>query len=93
MKTVDISTEGGDVQITEQDLPLSDEDLSRLRISRDDFNRVWEEAAELMRGVEPGARMRAVADQALDGAWHVFRCRYSPINDPLMQGERSESKS
>ena len=62
--TLTLGTEDGDVEIREDELPtITDEDLVMLGISRAELHRCFAEAAELMQGVDPLERKRAVADQ------------------------------
>lgn len=85
--TLTLGTEDGDVEIREDELPtITDEDLVMLGISRAELHRCFAEAAELMQGVDPLERKRAVADQRPDSTWEVHLVQYSPFTDPLMQG-------
>ena len=54
------------------------------RISRPELHRVFAEGVELMRTVQPGARVRPCAFETLDGRWLVHLVRYSALSDPLM---------
>jgi hypothetical protein len=47
-----------------------------------ELHRCFAEGVRLM----PGARVRPVADEMLDGKWFVRIVHYSPLGDPLMQG-------
>jgi hypothetical protein len=87
MNILQIGTADGDVDIREDELAtVTDDELERMEISREDLHRCFEEGVELMQSVKPGARVRPVADQTRDGKWEVHRVWYSPLNDPLMQG-------
>jgi hypothetical protein len=86
MLTVDIATEDGDIGIREDELAtITDDELKRLRISRDDLVRVFAKATVLMRGVTPSDRVRPCAHETWDGTWEVLLIKYSPHNDPLMK--------
>jgi hypothetical protein len=62
MLIVDIATEDGDVGIREDKLAtITNADLKKLRIKRDDLIRVFAEAAVLMRDVTPSDRVRPPA--------------------------------
>jgi hypothetical protein len=87
MLEVHLATDDGDVAIREDDLPLSKAGLKEFQISRADLERVFAVAADLMRGVKPGERVRPVADQTLDGKWEVRLVRYSELNDPMLHNK------
>ena len=42
------------------------------------------EGVELMRSVQPCARVRPSAFETLEGRWLVHLVRYSALSDPLM---------
>jgi hypothetical protein len=92
MTTLTVSTDEGDVEIREAELStITDEDLQRLHIPREDLHRCFAEGMQMMQGVEPGERIRPVADQQCDGSWAVRLVRYSEFTDPLMEGPASGS--
>ena len=85
MSSITIATSDGDVEIQEHELPtLTEEELRNFGISREDLNRCFAEGVELMRGVEPGKRVRPIAQETLDGEWLVRLVGYSAVTDPLM---------
>jgi hypothetical protein len=71
--------------IRDRDLPLTDAELARYRVSHDDVDRIFVEAAKLMEGRAASDRLRPHASETLDGRWVVELVGYSPIGDPLMQ--------
>ena len=81
---------GSRVVIVRQcDLPtVTAAQLRRLQMSRTDLFRCFAEGVEMMREVKPGSRCRPVAYKMTPcGEWQVGRGWYSPLNDPLMQGD------
>ena len=56
----------------------------RAAIFRQELHRVFVEGVELMRSVQPGARVRPSAFETLEGRWLVHLVRYSALSDPLM---------
>ena len=83
---LELGTADGDVRIDEKDLPtIADADLRKLRISRKELRRCFEEGRRLMQGYTDRDRVRPVADQRRDGTWEVNPVWYSPFSDPLMQ--------
>jgi hypothetical protein len=88
MNIIHIGNADGDIEIREDELAsVTDDELGRMEISREDLHRCFAEGVELMRSVKPGARVRPVAHQTKDGKWEVNRVWYSPFTDPLMQGQ------
>jgi hypothetical protein len=71
--------------IRDRDLPLTDKELKRYRVSRDDVERIFTQAAKLMEGHSASDRLRPCASETLDGEWVVELVGYSPISDPLMK--------
>jgi hypothetical protein len=72
--------------IRDRDLPLSDKELAWYRVSHDDVERIFTEAARLMEGHTASDRLRPCASETLDGEWVVELVGYSPVSDPMMQG-------
>jgi hypothetical protein len=74
------------VLISEDDLPLTKDDLRRLRITPATLKEVFAEARELAKDIKPSDRVRICADRGWDkDDFAVYRCRYSPLSDPLLQ--------
>jgi hypothetical protein len=74
-----LSTDDGDVEIHEHELArITDAELERFRISRDDLYRCFAEGLRLMEEdeIKPGDRVRPVADETVDGRWEVHLVRY-----------------
>jgi hypothetical protein len=74
-KAIHLATNDGDVEISEEQLPLvTDADLAEFRISREELRRVFAEGQRLMReqGVKPSDRTRACAHEIKDGKWEVL---------------------
>jgi hypothetical protein len=85
MRTLSISTDDGDVTITEDELPtITGKELEYLHISRAELHRCFAEAAALMENYTPADCVRLIASKTLDGKWEVRIFRYSPANDPSM---------
>jgi len=91
--TLTISTEHGDVLITEEELPsITPADLKILGVKTlDELRQLFAEGVERMRGRTESERVRAVADQHLDGTWEVNVVRYSSLNDPLMNDPKGRA--
>jgi hypothetical protein len=84
-----IATEWGDICIKEKELPtVTDADLAKLRLTREELNQLFAMGVELMRGKTVRDRVRPVAAETLDGHWEVRLVGYSPLSDPLMQVRR-----
>jgi hypothetical protein len=82
-----LATEDGDVEIREEDLlVITDAELRMLRISREELNRCFGEAMEMMRGATQAdwAQARPVAG-SLNRKWEVHTICYNAYNHPLMQ--------
>jgi hypothetical protein len=64
MNTLTVTTaKYGDIVIREDELPtITEADLRWLGISRDDLLRCFAEGVELMKGTEPGDRVRPIAE-------------------------------
>ena len=82
---LEISTDEGGILIREDELSsITDAELQRLRISREDLHRCFAEGAaklmqgKLMQGMKPGDRVRPCADETRDGKWVVSLGYYSP---------------
>jgi hypothetical protein len=86
-----LGTEHGDLEIREDDLSsVTDKELKKLRISREELRRCFAEAMEMMRGATQGdwARHRPTCEETLDGKWVVSGpIGYSQFSHPLMQGK------
>lgn len=90
MDILEVATDLGAVTIRKQDLiTITDTELRRLRMSREELNRCFAEGMELMRsrGIKPSDRIRPCAEERLDGKWQVVLVRYSGVSDPLMHGD------
>ena len=89
-REIAVSTdEGWDILITEELLPtVTDEELAKLRLTREQLHRLFAQGLKLMEGKTVSDRVRPVASETLDGKWFVYLVRYSPLTDPLMQGRR-----
>jgi hypothetical protein len=74
------------VMVTEKDLPLTDKELAKFEISREDLDRCFAEGRKLMaeRGITESDRVRPVADQHQDGTWEVHLVGYSELSDPAL---------
>ena len=89
LSEINISTEDGDVCISEAELPtVTEAELAWLRLTREELNQLFAMGVELMRGKTVRDRVRPVAAETSDGQWEVRIVRYSPLNDPLMQRRR-----
>jgi len=67
-----ISTAYGAVEISEDELPrLTNEELAKLRISREELYRCFAEGVKLMKGYSDSDRARAIAVETYDGKWEV----------------------
>jgi hypothetical protein len=86
MNIIEIPTVDGVIEIREDELAsITDDQLEWMKISRADLHRCFAEGVELMQGTKPSDRLRICADR-LHGEWDVLVMRYSPDDDPLMQG-------
>ena len=80
--------------ISEDELPLHKDMMKRLRITPSALKEVFAEARELSKDIKPSDRVRIVADRAWFGLRYgrskndfvIGRGRYSPLNDPMLQG-------
>ena len=80
--TLSVSTAYGDVAISENELPaVTDKDLAKLRISREELHRCFAEGLKLMAGRSDSDRVRPVATETFDGKWVVHIVGYSPLSD------------
>ena len=71
MLTVVLNTEEGDVLICEDEIEtIPHDELTALRISRQDLHRVFEIAAELVRE-HKGKQVRPLASRTMDGGWEA----------------------
>jgi hypothetical protein len=71
--------------IGEDDLPsLTNEELAKLRISREELHRCFAEGVKLMGGRSDSDRVRPCAVKTFNGKWEVHIVRYSGLSDPLM---------
>jgi hypothetical protein len=71
---VDFATRGGDVRVFENEVAsITKADLRRLGLSRANVDRAFAEGKEMMkeRGLEPGGRIRPVADGDRNGGVFV----------------------
>jgi hypothetical protein len=88
-----LGTKDGNVDIRAEDLAtVTDAELRRLRITREELRRCFAEAMEMMRGATPAdwAKRRPVADQMQDGEWVVVGLvGYNQHTHPLMRGPAS----
>ncbi len=79
MLTVVLDSDEGDVLISEDELAtIPHDELTALRISRQDLHRVFEIAAELLRE-HKGELVRPFASQTIDGGWEVRLIAQSQI--------------
>ena len=75
-----VPTAYGAVEISEDELPrLTNRELAKLRISREELYRCFAEGEKLMKGRSDGERPIAV--ETFDGKWEVHIVRYS--SDPF----------
>ena len=81
MRMLCIATDRGDVEIHEDDVPLTEQELKKLRISRAEFDRCFAEGVRLMERVAPGERTRPIAEGGEDALWHVQLVDYSAHTD------------
>jgi hypothetical protein len=73
MLVVTIVAEDDDVEVREdQLLMITEAQLEMLGMSRDTLAQVFKDAAELMKDLKPGERLRPVAKELPDGTWKVF---------------------
>jgi hypothetical protein len=88
-----LGTKDGNVDIREADLSsVTDAELRRLRITRDELCRCFAEAMEMMRGATPAdwAKARPIAEEIRDGEWIVVGpVGYNQYTHPLMRGPAS----
>jgi hypothetical protein len=81
MIELELETEDGTVTIDEAALAsITDAEFRLFRISRQELHRVFLEGVELMRSVQPGARVRPRAFETLDGRWLVHLVPYSALS-------------
>ena len=74
----------GTVEVGEDELPtLTNKELAKLRISREELRRCFAEGVKLMEG--RGNSDRPCAYETYDGKWEVRIVRYSALSDPLME--------
>src|SRR5262245_40072545 len=86
-REIDIATAEGNICINEDELPtVTDTELARFRLTREQLNQLFAAGMELMRGKTIRDRVRPVAAETLDGNWEVRIVRYSPLNDSLTKG-------
>jgi hypothetical protein len=74
MRMLCIASDRGDVEIHEVDLPLTEQELKKLCISRAEFDRCFAEGVSLMERVVPGELTRPIAEGGEDACWHVQLC-------------------
>jgi hypothetical protein len=88
-REIDITTAEGDICINEDELPtVTDAELARFRLTREELNQLFAMGVELMRGKTVRDRVRPVAVESSDGHWEVRIVGYSPLNDSLTQRRR-----
>jgi len=89
---LDLNTEDGDLPIREEDLSrLTNAELRQLRISRTELRRCFAKGIKLMHHRD-WARERPIAQESLDGEWFVLICGYNQFTHPLM-GDNDASNS
>jgi hypothetical protein len=77
-----VSTAYVAVEIGEDELStLTNEELAKLRISREELHRCFAEGVKLMKGRSDSDRVRPIAVETYDGKWEVHIVQ----SDPLMQ--------
>ena len=73
MLVVTIEAADDDVEVREDQLPMITEaQLEMLGMSRNTLAQVFKDAAELVKDVRPGERVRPVAEELPDGTWKIF---------------------
>ena len=74
-----VPTAYGAVEISEDELTtLTNKELAKLRISREELRRCFAEGVKLMKGRSDSDRMLAV--KTFDGTWEVHIVRYSSFD-------------
>jgi len=77
-----VPTAYGAVEIGEDELrTLTDKELAKLRISREELHRCFAEGVKLMKRRGGSDRVRPIAVETYDGKWEVHIVQ----SDPLMQ--------
>jgi len=77
-----VPTAYGAVEIGEDELrTLTDKELAKLRISREELHRCFAEGVKLMKRRSGSDRVRPIAVETYDGKWEVHIVQ----SDPLMQ--------
>jgi hypothetical protein len=77
-----VSSAYGAVEISEDELPrLTNRELAKLRISREELHRCFAEGVKLMKGRSDSDRVRPIAVETFNGKWEVHIVRYS--SDPF----------
>jgi hypothetical protein len=74
----------GIVEVGEDELPtLTNKEIAKLRISREELRRCFGEGVKLMEG--RGESDRACAYETYDGKWEVRIVRYPTLSDLLIE--------
>jgi hypothetical protein len=75
----------GNVEIGEDELPtLTNKELAKLRISREELRRCFAEGVKLMEGRSDSDSVRACAYETYDGKWEVRIVRYWALSEPFL---------
>ena len=83
---LEVGIAGGSVRIDEKDLPtIADAELRKLRISRKELRRCFEEGRRLMQGYTDRDRVRACRRSTQRRNMGGEPCLVLAFNDPLMQ--------
>ena len=73
MLIVTLGAADDDVELRDDQLTtITEAQLEMLGMSRDTLTLVFKDAAELMKDVKPGERVRPVGKELPDGTWKVF---------------------
>jgi hypothetical protein len=87
MNLLHLATDDGDVIICEDDLSsITDADLRKFRISRDELHRVFAEGLQTDAPQDVGGSCPPVCIGDLGGHWEVRLVRHSSATDPVQRG-------
>ena len=83
--TLTLCIDEGDLELREEELPsITDQELAKFRISREELCRCFAKGTRLMQRYTEVDGVRPIAFED-DGKWKVGICGFSPLSDPSMQ--------
>jgi len=87
--TLTLCIDEGDLELREEELAsITDQELAKFRISREELHRCFAKGARLMQRYTEVDGIGPIAFED-DGKWKVGICGFSALNDPSMQTRAS----